>query len=692
MAINGLPQAGLSGSSNVPLWKLLGYKSYQEYVNATSGAQSGMTAVSPTDSLLDRYRYKSWNPTGDTVGSYEEKLGRSLGGGVVSSPKISGFDLEKYLDPNVVGRSDSGIGGGIGGGRGGVTDEGLVVGGSTGNLERFPTVGNSGVKTPSPAPTPESPKPSSPSAETTPTPPQKDNLLDKTIPDNVSPSTGSTVPTGGSSGGSASPSEDTSVPANSAEFDAKYQGNDFLEWYKANYGTDFDPNVGFSRSEGMSDVDWAIGNSLYNSYLTGRNLENEYNANRSQAEERYNAALDALNTNKRNAQQNASITLDKLKKYLPTQIKAQGLGGLGVSESSVLKAYNNYQNNMGEIEGNYNTNKSTIDTNRETTLTDLQRAYQDSKTNLDIAAGEQSQGIFEKYRDADKAAKEKDYSDALDALLGSTSVSADELMQYVERFRGRVSNEQYNTLVQQAQQVAQANLSAQQRSLRDELSAMIQGSTNASESELLQRLEQYRGRVSDDQFKALQDQARQRAYANTQGEQQSTFQEVMDVIISGSFNTPQELESFVNSFKGRVSDDQWGILQQYVKLYKDSPDEQRRQEAVQEQKELDKFNSVTSSDVTFNNNGGWGKLGATDYSEGDNFSVKDPTGFVYRIQSGGEISDSNIINAARDIGDNSVFGYGGKVYFKKGGRVYLVEARDGSYGNHYDKLYKRIFG
>lgn len=548
MAINSLPQAVLSGSNSVPLWKRLGYKSYQEYVNATSGAKGGKTVASPTDSLLDRY--KSGNLTGGLTGGLTGKTGSDLVGSVVSPPKLSGPGLERYLDPRVVGG----------------------VGGSTGNLEKMPRVDDSSTKTPSSTSTPGlTGKSSSPAAGA-------NGSVEKYVPNGVvlpsdsSTQAGSPSQISGSADNSASSGGDASSPENSGEFGAKYQGNDFLEWYKANYGTDFDPNAGFSRSAGMSDVDWAIGNSLYNSYLTGRNLENEYNANRSQAEERYNTALDALNTNKRNAQQNASITLDKLKKYLPTQIKAQGLGGLGVSESSLLQAYNNYQNNMGEIAGNYNTNKSTIDTNRETTLTDLQMAYQDTKTDLDIAAGEKSQGIFEQYKQADKQAKDAAYSDAYGTLAGSDSASVDDLMKYVEQFRGRVSNDQYNTLVQQAQQVAQANLSARQRVAYEDAYNALAGNTSLSENELLQYVEQFRGKVSDEQFSILQQRARQTAQANVAARAEQDRLQAYNAIVTNIDYMLADASNF--SDDGRLTEDGRDRMLQYLEQNKDALGEQ----------------------------------------------------------------------------------------------------------------------
>lgn len=459
------------GGSSTPLWKKLGYSSYQDYINATSGANGGKSATSVSLPGLGKYT--------PSVGS-----GLVNNGGLVKPPSVG------QLNPGLI---NPGLVGGIGGGSvgGGVTKEGVITG--TPGLEKMPTINNGS---------------SSPSTGKT------GGSLSNYYPASGASSAGAT------GGQNTAPAEEV----DDGEFRAKYQGGDFLEWYKANYGTDFDPSMGFSRGNGMSDVDWAIGQNLYNSYLTGRNLEDSYNSNRAEVESRYGSAIESLDTSKRNAQQSASITLDKLKKYLPTQIKAQGLGGLGVSESSMLQAYTNYNNAMGEIEGNYNANKSTLDANQNTTLSELQRAYQDSKTNLDISAGEQSQNIFDKYYQADKNAKDATFGDAYSTIAGSTSTSADELLKYVEQFKGKVSKEQYNTLQQQAQQIAKSNaekkaeLDRQQayQAIVNNIDYMLtdpgnfndDGSrlTEDGKNRMLQYLEQNRGALGEQTYNAYKSQ------------------------------------------------------------------------------------------------------------------------------------------------------------------------------------------
>lgn len=330
-----------------------------------------------------------------------------------------------------------------------------------------------------------------------------------------------TTTSGSSSGDSVIPPEDKvddtsgdSSTGNTAsnQFSATYQGTDFLEWYKANYGTDYDPSYGFARKNGMSDVDWDIGNSLYDSYRIGEQRKSEYDSsvsgvkgyydtqmgiaktNRdystdeatkraesslSQYEQYYNLSKDALDKSRRQSQQNASITLDKLKKYLPTQIKAQGLGGLGVSESTMLQAYNDYASDMGTIESEYQKNKTDLETNyqdnrrsaeserdsaisaanntydtsmatlgesKARALSDLERAYSSDNLSAWQTAKDSVSSIFDKY-------KEK-FEDGLKQAYQNESLNLETMYQsMLSTNDGKISQEDYNTLAAYVEKV-----------------------------------------------------------------------------------------------------------------------------------------------------------------------------------------------------------------------------------------------
>lgn len=464
---NRLSQVSLYGGGSTPEWKRLGYSSQAEYVNAMTGANGNKKAP-----ITLQEAYGNNSPLQSSVRNRLD-----------------------YLNGNITQRLY------------GVTDEGVDTRNPT--LEKFPTIkNNSSGKT---------------SADTL-------ASMKETTPTATG---GGSVPAGND--GTSAGTGGAATATGSNEFGAKYQGNDFLEWYRANYGADYDPSQGFSRGQGMSDVDWAIGSNLYNSYLTGQNLDNSYNSSKSEVENNYAAqsealkniyeqsvsrldelyqaeieklqqnygmSVDSLDTSKRNSQQAASITLDKLKKYLPTQIKAQGLGGLGVSESSMLQAYNEYNNRMGEIEGSYNANRasldasyndsksaldttrssgvsdasleyqknqSALDTNRNSALSELERAYLENKTNLGVAAGEQSQNIFDKYLADYKAEQSELYNQALYALESSGYSTEEELTSFLNQYRGVLNNENLQTLEQTAKGIVAQN--AEQKRLEAEQKA-----------------------------------------------------------------------------------------------------------------------------------------------------------------------------------------------------------------------------
>ena len=111
------------------------------------------------------------------------------------------------------------------------------------------------------------------------------------------------------------------------------------------------------------------------------------------------------------------------------------------------------------------------------------------------------------------------------------------------------------------------------------------------------------------------------------------------------------------------------------------------------QKTYDSLYKVVTNDVRFNNDGGWWIFGSTDMDDvGNNFSLIDDSGFKYRIESGGKVTDSAITSIARDVADGSIFGLRGQIYYKKDGNVYLVRERENGYGDHYTKLYNKFFG
>lgn len=419
--------------------------------------------------------------------------------------KDKGFatiDRSQFFDSNVVGT----VGGGFSGGKkGGVTDEGEIIGNP--NLEKFPTVkdglNRGGVGD-------YNPKTSEPTSPTIPTTPKTNPSITPTIPTPSSPSTSTST---------TNPSNNTTETTPNNKFSAKYQGTDFLEWYRANYGQEYDPSTILSRKSGMSDVDWDIGNSLYDTYRKDQQRKSDYETR-----------VSALDKSKMQSQQNASITLDKLKKYLPTQIKAQGLGGLGVSESSLLNAYNSYSSDMGAIENDYQDRKSSL---KEAYAQDNLQSWQTSKDSVS--------GIFDGYKTQFENNQKQAYQDAYNTVSQSSEKDESAILKYIEQFRNRLSDSDFLTLTQQAKQVAQANKQAydkeqvakteqSQDSAFENARTAIASATYYTQDDFDRFLEQYRGQVTESQFNALKLQANGKLRDNLTAKTESDKQNALSVI------------------------------------------------------------------------------------------------------------------------------------------------------------------
>lgn len=451
-------------------------------------------------------------------------------------------------NPNIIG---------IGAG-GGKTNGGGIIDNS--NLEKFPTIDNGSNNGGTGSYNPKT----IPSLLDMPTTPKTTPSTSPAVPSASS----TTKPTGGSTTGTA--------PSN--RFSAKYQGTDFLEWYKANYGQDYDPSTILSRRNEMSDVDWDIGNSLYDTYRKDQQRRIDYESR-----------VSALDKSKMQSQQNASITLDKLKKYIPTQIKAQGLGGLGVSESSLLNAYNNYSSDMGAIENDYQDRKSSLE---EAYAQDNLQSWQTSKDSVS--------GIFDGYKSAFENNQKQAYQDAYNTVSQSTETNESAILKYIEQFRNRLSDSDFLTLTQQAKQVAQANKQAYdkeqtakteqaQKSAYDYALSAIDSATYYTQDDFDRFLEQYRGQVTESQFNSLKMRAdgrlRDNLTAKTESDRQNAFvvaQATVEDLIAGEdyekakayldsnkdILGEQVYNSYITNIESKLKKANEGKIQDYFKINK----------------------------------------------------------------------------------------------------------------------------
>lgn len=469
--VNGYSINSINNKS--PLWKQLGYSSEAEWRQATGGAS------------LAGYTNPTLKPTAPPL---------------PTGPSVQMPNLSNYFNGSVVG-----VGGSIGkgNGNGGVTDEGVIIGNPSVNNSTFNKVsygGSSSEKEEQDASTPTQTKP--------------------------------TVDLEASASGSKPVGSESTESGGSATGTGSYSYNNearFLEWYKRNYGVDYDPAVGLQRPEGMDDGVWAAGNTLYSYYLEEQRDEkqreellgtrNEYYDE--QAENllaNYATAQEALDKSKRNSQQTSSITYDKLKKYLPTQIKAQGLGGLGVSESTMLQAQTNYANEMGEIERAYSEDSANLASNKADDMTNLEKYRQDALDNVNdtydsIARTRESNARLgasadmSAYKTAVETTQKNNYDNALNSIDYSGIYDQAEMNAFVEKFRGTVSDEQFISLVSRGESVVSANskgrTDAEQEGVYDAALADIEKLDYTSQSDMDAYIEGFRGKVSESQLNQL---------------------------------------------------------------------------------------------------------------------------------------------------------------------------------------------
>jgi hypothetical protein len=130
-----------------------------------------------------------------------------------------------------------------------------------------------------------------------------------------------------------------------------------------------------SVKNNMSAEDYETSQKLLNYYANQESITDDYNYNNNIIEQ----------NQKKTLQENA-ISKELAMKYLPEHLKLQGMGGLGVSESAVISANNDFRNA-----------RNTINADAEMRKNELLKNYQDSMRTLDENSTTETQSIRDKY-------------------------------------------------------------------------------------------------------------------------------------------------------------------------------------------------------------------------------------------------------------------------------------------------------
>lgn len=550
----------MSNNTLIPLWKQLGYSSQAEYIQALNSKKAPTSAVGISPKLPSLNNYASaMNPSIGKIPSFDNSAIRK---GMLDSSKVG-----------IIG------GGGV---PGGVTKEGVIIGGNSGNLEKMPTI-----------------LPSKPSGTTA-----SSNPLDKYLQLTKG---NSQTPIQQPTSNPAPITTETETQGGRTDAGSYNGTNDFLEMFKENYGYDYDGSP-LTRREGMSDSVWNVLKNLYGYYQQGLNDESQKAADEenrnsyydSQLEsllEQYRASQESLDKSKSQAQQAASITLDKLKKYLPAQVKAQGLGGLGVSETSQLQAYNNYANTIGNIESDYQANKTSLDTNKTSATNELEQyrqnalqsiadKYNEATASRKELAGSTSKNIFE-------GTQADNYETLKGIISGASDETTDALFQQI--MSGDINEEQKNLLKMLATSVAQGNVTKRQDSTYNNYLSTIANLTDRSVESAYAAID--RLDITDEQKAKLKAQVNSRVSANQEQYRKDMRDEALQYFQSyeGDWDNAKKV---LDSYRQYLTEDEYNTRLNYINSQVEA------EKKAEEESQIEKDNRITSGQETFTYNGG----------------------------------------------------------------------------------------
>lgn len=199
---------------------------------------------------------------------------------------------------------------------------------------------------------------------------------------------------------------------------------------KYGYNANLDSNAGFNQI-GLSPVgNWGElqeqqGLAQYQKYM-----DDLYNTRL--ALEQY----DALNQQSMQGMAQAGVVREQAERFLPQQLRMQGMGNVGSSESSLVGIGNTYQRNISDI-------------NRQRT-----QAEQDLLSNYNQALLESERNLSNEQRARLEEYQANIYVNSVYNLQNQTSV--EDINRILEEVKGKVNNEQYLDLLEKARIIARA--------------------------------------------------------------------------------------------------------------------------------------------------------------------------------------------------------------------------------------------
>ena len=195
-------------------------------------------------------------------------------------------------------------------------------------------------------------------------------------------------------------------------------------------------------------------------------LDKNYSAQSQNALDKYNTAQSQLEESRVRAKKEAGFNNTKLMKYMPSILKRQGLSGLGVSQSAVIAANNNYQTALTDIENDFQKNSADLLQNYNDAKLAYDTQYNSQKAQLEQAELDKQEAAKEKAEQKTAAEQSSNFENAW-AIISADTTSTD-FSELLAAYQGKVSDADYNTLVQlAASQVARNQAAIEEKSEAD---------------------------------------------------------------------------------------------------------------------------------------------------------------------------------------------------------------------------------
>ena len=383
-----------------------------------------------------------------------------------------------------------------------------------------------------------------------------------------------------------------------------------------------------------------------------------YEDKRTKAGDEKDSSLKDLSASRSLQRQEASINHELLKKYLPELNAANGLTGLGVSESFNLDSLSRYQNTLSDIERSYQSGVS-----------EVERAYNDRISQIDTEE-----------RNEYTTNKNSEYDTAKSQINYGLYTTAEDLESYIDTLTF-LDNDQKAQLYEIGMGVIEKNekekLDTEKKETISDAKDRIDSGRFGDEQSLIAFINSLGYTEGSDEYDTLYNYGVDKIHSMNSVKNQEAIQTATILIESAS--TREEVDSILERYKPSVGD-LYGELENVAESMK------------ARLPETPKYELSPSKGAFINETEGMVSSFQKNLSNpGEAVYASTPGGSTVLLESKGEVDDSSILNSATNVENGSVFLINNDMYLKYNDHVYGLTGRGANNStDDYSKMYKQL--